>query len=97
MSVIDAKTIHDYNLGRLANLIKDVSDLHGGDDPQFLAEYIAEVTKEWSNDLNKAIDCFEDLKQQAINLYGNYTFKEYHERLAKQKARERMDTPQQKV
>lgn len=95
--MIDAKTLHDYNLRRLANLIKEVSDLHGGDDEAFLAEYIAEVSKEWSNDLNKAIVCFEDLKKQALDLYGNLTFKEYHERLAKQKTRERMDKTQQEV
>lgn len=58
--------VMDYQRRRLVELIKEVSDLNGGDDPAWLAEYTAEVLKDWSDKLHSAIICFEDLKQQAL-------------------------------
>lgn len=108
--MISKSTIDDYNRKRLANLIKEVSTLHGGEpefDPRtgevlgefFLDEYIAEVLKEWSNDLPKAIACFSDLKLQAIGLKGVETkrvaveksqghgaFRHHYERLEREKS-----------
>lgn len=46
---------------KLKNLITELSRLYGGDDVEFLKEYIDEVLKEWSHDLNRAIECFEGL------------------------------------
>ncbi len=77
--MIKQSTIDDYNRRKLVNLIREVSALHGGEPEfdkysgevlgeSFLADYIAEVLKEWSNDLVNAIACFEDLKAQAVNL-----------------------------
>lgn len=48
----------------LTTLIRMVSVQHGGDDPQFLDEYIQEVIKEWEHDLDTALACFRDLVKQ---------------------------------
>ena len=76
---IDQKLINEYQRKRLVTLIREVSELHGGEpthDPHtgevlgdiFLAEYTAEVLRDWANDLQSAVKCFEDLKQQALDL-----------------------------
>ncbi len=49
----------------LISLIKRVSQLYGGDDGEWLRQYTNEVLSEWSQDMDRAIECFEDLKQQA--------------------------------
>lgn len=49
---------------RLATLIKELSAKAGGDDDEFLNEYIAELLAKYSNDLDTAIACFEDLIRQ---------------------------------
>lgn len=51
---------------RLKKLIMDVSDKHGGDDKDFLNEYIEWVIKEYSNDLDSAIICFEYILKDEI-------------------------------
>jgi hypothetical protein len=45
----------------LCNLIKQVSDIHGGDDPKWLEEYTDDVVKDNLNDLQEAISCFRSL------------------------------------
>lgn len=45
----------------ICKLIKQISDLHGGDDPNDLEEYCTDVIKKYSNDLETAIRCFEDV------------------------------------
>lgn len=51
---------------RLFTMIKKVSDLHGGDDVEWLREYAKDVIKIYSNDLQTAINCFEDLLPKRI-------------------------------
>lgn len=92
--------VRDYRRRKLADLIQEVSDLNGGDDPAFLAEYIADVTNEWSNRLIEAIACFERLKKQPasvtkisaevveVEYTGHGAFRVYYEQLAKTKAGE---------
>jgi hypothetical protein len=65
--MISEKDILEYRRRKVANLVKEVSDLHGGDSAEFLQEYIAEVLHTWANDLQSAITCFEELKKQALN------------------------------
>lgn len=48
----------------LKNLIKKISDYYGGDDTQFLSDYINDVINEWSHDLDRAIACFQNLALQ---------------------------------
>lgn len=48
----------------LKNLIKKISDYYGGDDAQFLSDYIDDVINEWSHDLDRAITCFQNLGLQ---------------------------------
>jgi len=89
--MIQQSTIDDYNRRKLVKLIIEVSRLHGGDDDEFLSEYIAQVIKEWSNNLLAAIACFEDLKANAkwtqpakrvIEPYqGHRAFREHYEQL----------------
>lgn len=45
----------------LVKLINKVSDYYGGDDILWLEGYIEEVIKNNSNDIEKAIKCFETL------------------------------------
>lgn len=45
----------------LKNLIKKISVYYGGDDTQFLSDYIDDVIKERSHDLDRAITCFQNL------------------------------------
>ena len=59
---------HNNASGYLRKLIIQVSQKHGGDDEQFLEEYINDVMKQWSHDLNVAIVCFEGLAQQNISV-----------------------------
>lgn len=49
---------------KLKNLIKKISDYYGSDDTQFLLDYIDDVIKEWSHDLDRAIACFHNLTMQ---------------------------------
>jgi len=39
--------------------IRRISHFHGGDDPQWLNEYILDVIEQNKNDLQKAVDCFK--------------------------------------
>jgi len=48
----------------LKNLIKKISEYYGGDDTQFLSDYIDDVINEWSHDLDRAIACFQNLVLQ---------------------------------
>jgi hypothetical protein len=48
----------------LKNLIKKISAYYSGDDTQFLSDYIDDVIKEWSHDLDQAIACFQSLVMQ---------------------------------
>lgn len=66
--MIQQSVIDEYNRKKLINLIREVSDLWGGDEEKFLDEYIAETVKQWSNNLQAAIDCFTELKAQAVML-----------------------------
>jgi hypothetical protein len=45
--------------------IKFISEASGGDDPVWLKEYIDEVLTTWEHDLDKALECFRDLRKQA--------------------------------
>lgn len=49
---------------RLVGLIKELSDLHGGDDKKWLEEYCQEVVMAYKNDLDTALTCFDDLVKQ---------------------------------
>src|SRR3990167_3519951 len=42
----------------LKHLIKKISARYGGDDEQFLEDYINDAINEWSNDLDAALTCF---------------------------------------
>jgi len=57
---------------RLKKLIVDVSNKYVGDDKKWLDEYIEEVIKQYSNDLDTAIICFETILKDEIctNLLG---------------------------
>ncbi len=106
------ETVRDYQRRHLTKLIREVSELYGGEPTYvnkhtgeivgacFLDEYIAEVIKEWSNDLCAAIACFEDLKTQAFitqqkitpkvdslhlgHSLGHAAFREHYERLERE-------------
>lgn len=54
----------DYLQKKLVSLIRQVSVNYGGDDEQFLNEYIAEVLDTWKNDLPAAVKCFTELAEQ---------------------------------
>jgi len=56
--------LNDYQRRKLINLIRQVSANYGGDDEQFLNEYIAEVLDTWKNDLPAAVKCFTELAEQ---------------------------------
>lgn len=67
--MIDEKEMIKYRAKKIITLIQEVSALNGGDDEDFLNDYIAEVLKECSNNSEKqiaTIACFEDLKAQHI-------------------------------
>lgn len=49
----------------LCKLIKEVSDMYGGDDIEWLREYAKEVIVQNAEDLDKAIDCFQSLMPQS--------------------------------
>jgi hypothetical protein len=51
--------------GKIRLLITQISEGYGGDDADFLAEYIDDVLREWSHDLEAALRCFSDLAVQA--------------------------------
>lgn len=44
-------------------LIHRISQHFGGDDEQFLFEYINDVIEKWSDDLDTALACFKSLSQ----------------------------------
>jgi hypothetical protein len=71
---MDFQQLKDYQKRKLVTLIMEVDELHGGNDVDFLNEYVAEVLSNWANDLQLGIDCFEDLKAQALAL--GKTFKQ---------------------
>jgi len=56
--------MQDYYQRKLIELIRQVSANYGGDDEQFLNEYIAEVLDTWKNDLPAAVKCFTELAEQ---------------------------------
>lgn len=58
--------VMDYQRKRLITLIREVDALYDGNDEAFLQEYIAEVLKQWSNNMQEAINCFEGLKVSAF-------------------------------
>ena len=47
---------------QLAEVIKEISDQHGGDDPIWLADYTLEVVKAYRFELEIPIACFEGLR-----------------------------------
>jgi hypothetical protein len=49
---------------RICSLIKLISENYGGDEKEFIDEYCREIIQKYSNDLDKALDCFEDLYKQ---------------------------------
>ncbi len=61
-SCIDACKISE-----LKSLIKKISMYYGGDDEKFLEDYISDVIKEYSHDLDVALLCFRDLSIQKTN------------------------------
>lgn len=66
--MLDEQLLNNYRRQKLINLIIEIDQLWGGSDQKFLDEYIAEVLKEWSNDLQSAIRMFETYKKQAMEL-----------------------------
>lgn len=72
------KMLMELREERIKNLIKDVSDLYGGngvkiddEDAYFLEEYIAAVVNQWSNspkEQKEAIACFTEIREQALLL-----------------------------
>lgn len=50
---------------QLMYLVKKVSDAYGGDDVEWLREYAKDVAEANKDDLQKAIDLFEELLKQA--------------------------------
>lgn len=48
----------------LWSIIKKVSDHYGGDDPEWLKQYAADVVEASADDLTKAVNCFLDLEKQ---------------------------------
>ena len=48
-------------INELKYLIKKISKYYGGDDEQFLEDYINDVINGWSHDLDAALACFRDL------------------------------------
>lgn len=54
----------------IKNLINQASNTYGGDESVFLAEYIDDVTCEWSHDLDKALACFKNIAVQAAKIKG---------------------------
>jgi len=55
---------------RLINLIREVSDLWGGDDEEWLFHYQKATLDKYrtTEEMGIAIACFEDLKRQALFL-----------------------------
>ena len=53
--------MQNYLRRKLINLVHQVSESWGGDEDQFLNEYIAEVLRTWDHDLSAAIRCFQEL------------------------------------
>ena len=47
-------------------LIKKISDNYGGDDKQFLEDYINDIINNWSHDLDAALACFRVVADQRI-------------------------------
>lgn len=53
---------------KLCTLIKDLSDVYGGDDREWLKEYTQEIMNKYKTNLSTPIACFEDLlKNLKIN------------------------------
>lgn len=48
----------------LTQLINRLSQLAGGDDAEFLNEYVSEILTKYDRNLDVAITCFEDLIKQ---------------------------------
>jgi len=46
----------------LNTLIRKISGKYGGDNEQFLSEYIADVIFAWSHDFDKVISCFKEIQ-----------------------------------
>lgn len=46
---------------QLCELIKQVSDNHGGDDPKFLKEYTEQILEDYKFKLDEALLCFKNL------------------------------------
>lgn len=44
----------------LENLVKELSDLHGGDEPEWLANYKQDLMKRFHHHLDDAIMCFQN-------------------------------------
>jgi hypothetical protein len=45
--------------------IREISQRFGGDEPEWLDSYIAEVHEMWKDDLKKAQECFLSIVKQA--------------------------------
>ena len=50
---------------RLCKLIKEVSDIYGGDDREWLRGYAQDVVKKYATELDVAIGCFERICREA--------------------------------
>lgn len=50
--------------GQLLALIKEVSDLHGGDDPVFLQDYADELLSR--HNLDDILVCFKGIKENKL-------------------------------
>lgn len=64
---------------RIIDLIQEVSDLWGGDDEEWLFEYTKDILEKYNTlaEMDVAIKCFEDLRNQALAI-GKGKGKESH-------------------
>lgn len=50
----------------IIELIKKISDVNGGDDPQWLKEYTDQVLVDWAHNYDSALTCFEEIYEQGM-------------------------------
>lgn len=54
----------NYATGELRFLIRKISDYYGGDDKEFLEEYIHDIISKWSDNIDVALECFRNISNQ---------------------------------
>lgn len=51
---------------RLCKLIKEISDMNGGDDIEWLREYCKDIVVQHKNNIDVALACFMDIKKNHL-------------------------------